>query len=201
MTKKENILKAAETLFAEHGYEGTSVRTLAIEAKVNIAMISYYFGSKEKLFEELIEFRSSFLREKFQGINKKIDDPLKRLELFIEVYVDRIFAQPKFLRIIYRQISLKKRSEMNEFLVNILMKYVEEVRKMIFDGIKKKVFRNADADLLITSLLGTTFQIANSSSLTSKLLGGKTENFSNDEKLKKRLKIYLKELLKRYLLV
>lgn len=72
---------------------------------------------------------------------------------------------------------------------------------MIFDGIKKKVFRNADADLLITSLLGNTFQIANSSSLTSKLLGGKPRKFSNDDKLNKRFKIYLKGLLKKYLLV
>ena len=202
MSKKEQILEAAEALFAEHGYEGTSVRALAREAKVNIAMISYYFGSKEKLFEALIKFRTSYLREKFQGLNKDIHDPIKRLEMFVEIYVDRIFAQPKFLRIIYRQISLKNRSEINEVLVNILMKNVEEVRKMIRDGVKKKVFRNSDVDLLITSLFGTTFQIAHSSLLTSKLLGWPLGKFSmNNEKLKTRLKSYLKDLIKRYLLI
>ena len=47
--KKEQILEVAEELFAEYGFEGTSVRELAKKAKVNVAMISNYFGSKEQL--------------------------------------------------------------------------------------------------------------------------------------------------------
>jgi AcrR family transcriptional regulator len=42
----EKILAAARKKFAEQGYEGTSVRQIASEADVNIAMISYYFGGK-----------------------------------------------------------------------------------------------------------------------------------------------------------
>ena len=51
LDKRDQILEAAEELFAQKGFEGTSVRDLAKKAKVNVAMISYYFGSKEKLFE------------------------------------------------------------------------------------------------------------------------------------------------------
>ena len=44
-------MEAAEELFAEKGFSGTSVRDIADAADVNVAMISYYFGSKEKMLE------------------------------------------------------------------------------------------------------------------------------------------------------
>jgi AcrR family transcriptional regulator len=59
ISKEENILFAAEKLFAEKGFEGTSTREIAKAANVNISMISYYFGSKEKLYEKLVEYRMS----------------------------------------------------------------------------------------------------------------------------------------------
>ena len=55
MDKKEQILEAAEELFAQKGFDGTSVRELGKKAGINIAMISYYFGSKEKLMEALFD--------------------------------------------------------------------------------------------------------------------------------------------------
>ncbi|HNP53387.1 MAG TPA: TetR family transcriptional regulator [Ferruginibacter sp.] len=47
--KRQHIIENAEILFADKGFEGTSVRDIAKQAGVNLAMISYYFGSKEKL--------------------------------------------------------------------------------------------------------------------------------------------------------
>ena len=49
--KQIEILNVAERLFAEEGFDGTSVRDIAKNANVNVAMISYYFGSKEKLLD------------------------------------------------------------------------------------------------------------------------------------------------------
>ncbi len=46
--KQIHILDIAEELIAKKGYEGTSVRDICSKANINVAMISYYFGSKEK---------------------------------------------------------------------------------------------------------------------------------------------------------
>ncbi len=62
MDKKEIIISTAMKLFAQKGFEGTSVREIAAGADVNPAMISYYFGSKEKLFEKLVEYKAGFLK-------------------------------------------------------------------------------------------------------------------------------------------
>jgi AcrR family transcriptional regulator len=44
---KERILDAAEALFMEHGFEATSLRQITALAEVNLAAVSYHFGSKE----------------------------------------------------------------------------------------------------------------------------------------------------------
>lgn len=51
---KEKIMEAARVLFADHGYEGTSVREIAKAAEVNVASVNYYFSSKENLFLEIL---------------------------------------------------------------------------------------------------------------------------------------------------
>jgi AcrR family transcriptional regulator len=57
-TSREKILDAAEALFADKGYNGASTRDITAAANANLGMISYYFGSKEKLFKEVIERRA-----------------------------------------------------------------------------------------------------------------------------------------------
>ena len=50
---KDRLLDSAEGLFCEHGFKGTSIRDIAASAGCNIASVNYYFGSKEKLYEEV----------------------------------------------------------------------------------------------------------------------------------------------------
>ncbi|MHC4430992.1 MAG: CerR family C-terminal domain-containing protein [Planctomycetota bacterium] len=52
-TVRDRLLGAAEQLFAEQGYDGTSIRDLAAAAGCNIASVNYYFGGKEKLYVEI----------------------------------------------------------------------------------------------------------------------------------------------------
>jgi AcrR family transcriptional regulator len=52
---KQRILDVAERLFAEHGFEQTSLRTLTAEAGVNLAAVHYHFASKEGLFEAVVQ--------------------------------------------------------------------------------------------------------------------------------------------------
>jgi AcrR family transcriptional regulator len=52
---REAILAAARRQFAERGYERTSLRTIAAEAKVDAALIAHFFGSKQRLFVSVVE--------------------------------------------------------------------------------------------------------------------------------------------------
>src|SRR4030095_8515530 len=121
--KREQILAAAEELFAEKGFEGTSVRELAGKAKINIAMISYYFGSKEKLFESLVEKRTSYLRGKLQELSRDHQlDPILKVEKAIDYYIDRIFSAKSFHKIIHRELMLQKRTDLHNNIADILLR-------------------------------------------------------------------------------
>ena len=50
---KDRLVDAAEELFCVRGFKGTSIRDIAASAGCNIASVNYYFGSKEKLYEEV----------------------------------------------------------------------------------------------------------------------------------------------------
>ncbi len=63
------ILNAAESLFAQHGYDGTSLRQVTKNAKANLAAVNYHYGDKESLFATVI-------RRRIQPINR---DRLGRL--------------------------------------------------------------------------------------------------------------------------
>ncbi len=61
---KERILHAAEDLFAQHGFAGTSLRQVTSKADVNIAAVNYHFGSKENLVHEVFKHRMDEMSEK-----------------------------------------------------------------------------------------------------------------------------------------
>ena len=111
MDKREIIISTAMRLFAQKGFEGTSVREIASGADVNPAMISYYFGSKEKLFEKLVEHKAAFLKGVFaELVNNTSLTQLEKLFVIIDSYVDRMFQTPQFHHLLHRELSLGQAS-------------------------------------------------------------------------------------------
>lgn len=53
---RETILAAARSSFARHGYDGATIRDIAASAGVDPALVRHYFGSKERLFVEALQF-------------------------------------------------------------------------------------------------------------------------------------------------
>ena len=70
---KTRILDTAESLFMEHGFEATSLRSLTTAAGVNLAAVNYHFGGKEELFQ-------AALRRRLDPMNQERIDLLERLE-------------------------------------------------------------------------------------------------------------------------
>src|SRR3954470_4222231 len=102
--KQISIINAAEKLFAVTGFDGTSVRDIAHEAGINVAMISYYFGSKEKLMEAVFEQRTNNIKLKVENLLQ--NDQLSHLEkvnVLIDDYVDKFIHQQEFHKIMMRE--------------------------------------------------------------------------------------------------
>ena len=78
---KERILAAAEELFAQHGFAGTSLRQVTSQAAVNIAAVNYHFGSKENLINEVFRRRMDVMTaQRLQQLEAALRDHPGQLE-------------------------------------------------------------------------------------------------------------------------
>ncbi len=68
---RERLLDSAERLFCEYGFDGASIRDIAASADCNIASVNYYFGGKEKLYQEVWRRHLIIMRDaRIASINK-----------------------------------------------------------------------------------------------------------------------------------
>lgn len=201
--KKEHIMEVAVALFAEKGFEGTSIRDLAHEADVNIAMINYYFGSKEKLFVALLENKARFMRERIDAVQ---NDPslseLEKLNVIIDGYVNRFLSQPAFHRVLQQELLVTNREILHQNVIELFTKNTHDVVSIIEKGIRKKIFRKVDPQLLFASIIGTINQVMLSKTMCNILM--KKEAGADpyqDPELKKRLTHHIKQMVQDHLLI
>ena len=179
--KQIEILQVAEKLFSEHGFDGTSVRDIAKEASINIAMISYYFGSKEKLLEALIITRISDLRLQMENLFKENLSPFEKIDKLIELYITRINKNCSMYQIIHFEITSKKR-EINYESFNEVKKYnLEILRNIIEEGQNKGLFaKNINVALIPPTIMGTYFHFQMNRPLYNDIFNLKTaEDFNH----------------------
>jgi AcrR family transcriptional regulator len=195
--KKEHIMNAAIELFAEKGFEGSSIRDLAAKADVNVAMVNYYFGSKDKLFEALVEYKASFMRGRLDEIenNSKLSE-IEKIDAIIESYVERLLSQPLFHRIIYQELLMGEREVMHKNIISMFTKNTLTLRNIIEQGIKKKVFKKVDPELTMATIIGTINQVMLSKAMCIMLVN-REESFDpyTDIGFRNRLIKHLKQII------
>ena len=90
-TKRDRILDAAEALFAERGYDGVTLRQIASEAGVDVALASYHFGKKLDLFNAVFERRAEALNrsrlEALRQVQQTSSPAFPTVEQIIEAFL------------------------------------------------------------------------------------------------------------------
>lgn len=179
--KQIQILEVAETLFAEKGFDGTSIRDISKEAQINVAMVSYYFGSKEKLLESLILFKTSGLKEQLVNLIDENLEPVEKINKLIELYINRISCNKGIYRILHFELASKKRVLDILSFSEIKKANLKSLELIIQEGQAKGVFRKDVIIPLITpTILGTYFHFNMNKPFFEELLDLKTEESFNN---------------------
>jgi AcrR family transcriptional regulator len=197
--KRASILEAAEKLFSELGYEGASTRQIAKEAGANMAMINYYFGSKEGVFMEIMGQRVSDFKHQLKEINEMDATVMEKLLLVVERYASRILSNLTFHKMMQRELSLPQRPEMFSTIKSAMLENMSVIESIITEGIEEGTFRKVDVRMLIATVMGTISNVAIS---PSKITSGTSLdiNVKKDRKvITERLITHLKDLLIVYL--
>ncbi len=140
---RERLLEAAGKLFAERGYESTSVRDITAEADCNVASVNYHFGGKENLYfeafrvllAELRDLRIETIRRDMSGVE---DATLEYfLESFTKGFIDPLVGDSKgrrFVIIINREMAdprLPREMFVEEFLEPMMSEVGEALMKVM----------------------------------------------------------------------
>jgi len=97
---RERIMKAAERLFAERGYDGTSIRAIVAKARVNQAAINYHFDGKDGLYREVLRaaFRALTEHQLAHAKEAKAMSREEALAEFIRRQLRPLLARDEFSR-------------------------------------------------------------------------------------------------------
>ncbi|RZL50918.1 MAG: TetR/AcrR family transcriptional regulator [Pedobacter sp.] len=191
--KKTDILNAALKLFSEFGFEGTSTRQIAKESGANMAMINYYFGSKEGVFLEIMEDKISGFKTQLNQINEEPILPKEKLLKVVERYSTRIFSNISFHKMMHRELSLTQRPEMFSQIRDAMTANRLVIEQIIQDGIADGSFRNVDVRMSIANIMGTISLIANQPSKVEDNFD--MENDKQREVLRKRMVAHLQDFI------
>ncbi len=161
--KQIHILDIAEELIAKKGYEGTSVRDICSKANINVAMISYYFGSKEKMMSYLYQYRVLKTRENFSGFADTIKDgkPEMQMKEMIKYIVGQLFKYNYFHGFVTQE--LRHTDNVKDELMDFYQLFVKKLDEVIKKGVASGVFTFTPKpeDLLTTIIGSTLFVIRN----------------------------------------
>lgn len=93
---EEKIKEAARVVFHKKGYAATRTRDIAEEANINLALLNYYYRSKEKLFNLImVETLSDFLQHLTAILNDEKSNLEKKIELIAFNYINFLFTEPE----------------------------------------------------------------------------------------------------------
>lgn len=197
--KHIQIIETSEQLFSKNGYDGTTVRDIAKEAGVNIAMISYYFGSKEKLMEAVFNHRMGNIKLRVESLLKNDSlSPIQKMEMLIDEHIERVMGHQGFYKVMLCEQVINKNPTIINLLIDIKKKNAGVINELIKDGQKKGVFKKKiDVVLLLSTMVGTVIQM-----LVSQAYYRDYNNLKDmpdvefQELLKKKLSVHVKNLFK-----
>ena len=133
---RTELLNAAERIFAEKGYDASSLRAITQQAGANLASINYHFGSKQGLLQEVFRRRLRPLNElRVERLRTYLDHSRDRLELrpILRAFVDTVLAvmhgpdfdQSDFVRILARTI-IEPGGPLQEMLLDEFKEVIRE---------------------------------------------------------------------------
>lgn len=185
--KQIHILKVAEELISQNGFKETSVRDISGKAKVNVAMISYYFGSKEKMMSALYEYRLQRSKEKFSEFTHTILNgrPEMQIKEIVRFFVGEVLKYKHFHGFVTQE--MKDFESTRNLITDYYIDAVKIIELVVEKGVVKGVFKKAvKAEDLVSTIIGTVLFAIRNKTFYAKFLNCSLEKipYNIEEKVK-----------------
>jgi len=156
----EKILLAATALFAKYDFKMVSVKQIAEKAGVNVALISYYFGGKQKLYAEVLQRQTEILLRTTAEVDSLPLEPAEKLRCLFERTLETQYANGNALNAVYKAL-LDPTPESDAIVTDAIFKIKSCVTRCANEAKREGILR-ADVEpravsYALLSMLGTYF--------------------------------------------
>ncbi|MBE9463556.1 TetR/AcrR family transcriptional regulator [Dyadobacter subterraneus] len=190
LSTEEKIMEAARKVFTEKGYAAARTRDIAEESGINLALLNYYFRSKEKLFElVMLEKVNKLFGTIIPILSDEKTELEEKLDKIAESYIDLLLVNPDLPIFVLSEI--RRRPEKFAQLVNAK----ERVTQSVF--MKQLMARklNVSPFHILINLLGITVFPFVAKPVLSKLIGNEEQYDMLMKQRKELIPMWIKMML------
>jgi len=168
------ILKAAAREFAEHGIAGARTDAIAREARVNKALLYYYFKDKETLYGAVLDDAFSGLKETvFRVLDGDLPPRQKILE-YAGAYFDFVASNQLYPRLMQREM-MQARGGQSPHIDKVIKNYIQpifgRVSELLREGITDGEFRPVNPAQFVPSMVAMIVFYFSSAPMMQKIVG------------------------------
>lgn len=151
---KRKIFETSMRLFAEKGYDATSIEEITATVGVAKGTLYYHFSSKEEIFNFLVEEGMKLLKNSIEIKTKNLDNTIDKLKAIVLIEIKVLIKYEHVITIILSQIW--GHEPRNLTCRQFVFDYINTIEKIIQEGIDKKEIIQTDSNLLASSIFGIT---------------------------------------------
>jgi AcrR family transcriptional regulator len=139
---RRNIVEVATTEFAQRGYGGARVDSIAARTRTSKRMIYYYFGSKERLYLAVLEAAYSAIRRQESTLDLEQQPPEQALATLVASTFDYYHAHPEFVRLVMNEnimdgVHMKRSKAIGRLNLTV----IDALKRLLARGEKAGAFR------------------------------------------------------------
>jgi AcrR family transcriptional regulator len=149
---KRKIFETAMTLFAQKGYEATSVEEITATVGVAKGTLYYHFSSKEEIYNFLIDEGMKLLYNSIEIKTANLSDPISKLKAVIIIQLKIIMKYDEFITILLSQIWGNE--PRHQYFRKYIYEYIDIIKKIIKEGIDKGVIKQGNSELIASMIFG-----------------------------------------------
>lgn len=154
MTRKQEIILTAKTLFREHGYKSVSMRDLAQKMNIKAASLYNHISSKEEILAEIILGVAQYFTKEMKTVKARQDNTQQQLENIIAHHINLTVKSPESIAILNND-WMHLEGKHYEYYMTMRMTYEDDLRSIIKTGIERGELKPQNIEIILFSLLST----------------------------------------------
>lgn len=149
---KRKIFETSMKLFAEKGYDATSIEEITATVGVAKGTLYYHFSSKEEIFNFLVEEGMKLLQNSIDIKSAKFSNYIDKLKAIVLIQIKIVVKYEDLITILLSQFWGNE--SRNQKCKKHILEYINKIEKIVEDGIKAGQIKNGNPQAIASEIYG-----------------------------------------------